>query len=132
MNTDARDSADTGWTLDVSNKPQHVFRSLGELYRYRYLLTLFVYRDLVTTYKQTILGPVWILLQPLLITFAFVFTFSGILGVSTSDTPPVLFYLSGIICWGVFAEVFTRTSTVFVSTSGYPANRTGSSSFLLH
>lgn len=105
------------WSLDISNKPKFVIFALRELYQYRYLLGLFVYRDLVTTYKQTILGPAWILLKPLLTTFAFVAAFSGILGVSTDSTPPVLFYLSGIICWGLFAEIFTMTSTVFIDSA---------------
>jgi len=117
MSTDSQDDAGAGWTLDISDKPRHFFRSLEDLHRYRYLLTLFVYRDLVTTYKQTILGPAWILLQPLLTTLAFVVTFSGILGVSTDDTPPLLFYMCGIICWSLFAEVFTKTSTTFVDNA---------------
>lgn len=87
------------------------------MYQYRYLLGLFVYRDLVTTYKQTILGPAWIVLKPLLTTLAFVAAFSGILGVSTDETPPILFYLSGLICWGAFSEIFTMTSTVFVDNA---------------
>lgn len=117
MKQDAKDSAETGWTLDISDKPRHFIHSLDELFRYRYLLSLFVYRDLVTVYKQTILGPAWIVLQPLLTSLAFVAAFSGIMGVSTDDTPPLLFYMCGIVCWGLFSEVFTKTSTTFIDNA---------------
>ena len=111
-NTDADD-----WSLDISADSRFGMSSITELYQYRYLLFKFVYRDFVTIYKQTVLGPAWILLKPLLTTVAFAAAFTGILGLSTEGIPPILFYLSGILCWGLFADVFSMTSTVFVDNA---------------
>ena len=117
MSKGTSNGSDTEWTLDISDEPKHFIHSIKNLHGYRYLLALFVYRDLVTTYKQTILGPAWIVLQPLLTTLAFVAAFSGIMGISTANIPPMLFYMSGIICWSLFSEVFTKTSTTFVDNA---------------
>ncbi|XZF13829.1 ABC transporter permease [Chitinophagaceae bacterium MMS25-I14] len=86
---------------------------LGEVWRYRDLLLLLVRRDFVATYKQTILGPVWFFLQPVLTTLTFVIIFGNIAGISTDGLPQVLFYMSGITLWNYFAECLNRTATVF-------------------
>jgi lipopolysaccharide transport system permease protein len=86
---------------------------LKDLFKYRYLLFQLVYRDLVASYKQTILGPAWLIIHPILTTCIFTFTFGKIIKVSTGGIPQPLFYLSGIICWNYFSECLNRTSTVF-------------------
>jgi len=96
-------------------EPQHSLLNLqlGEIWRYRDLLLLMVRRDFVATYKQTILGPIWFFLQPILTTLTFTVIFGRIAGLSTDGLPMVLFYLAGITLWNYFSECLTRTSTVF-------------------
>src|SRR4051812_23473959 len=77
---------------------------LKEIWKYRDLLTLLVKRDFVSTYKQTILGPLWFFLQPLLTTLMFTLVFGRIAGLSTDGLPTILFYLSGITLWNYFAD----------------------------
>jgi lipopolysaccharide transport system permease protein len=86
---------------------------LKEIWKYRDLLTLLVKRDFISTYKQTILGPLWFFLQPLLTTLMFTLVFGRIAGLSTDGLPTILFYLSGITLWNYFADCLSRTSTVF-------------------
>jgi lipopolysaccharide transport system permease protein len=91
---------------------------LKEIWRYRDLLILLVKRDFVATYKQTILGPLWFFLQPLLTTLMFTLVFGRIAGLSTDGLPSVLFYLSGITLWNYFAECLNRTANVFKDNEG--------------
>jgi lipopolysaccharide transport system permease protein len=86
---------------------------LADVWRYRDLLMLMVRRDFVSFYKQTILGPFWFFIQPLLTTIIFTFVFGRMAGISTDGLPPVLFYLAGVTSWNYFAECLTKTSTVF-------------------
>ncbi len=86
---------------------------LMEIWRYRDLLLLLVKRDFVATYKQTILGPVWFFLQPVLTTLTFTLIFGRIAGLSTDGVPMMLFYMAGITIWNYFAECLNRTATVF-------------------
>ena len=88
---------------------------LRELWRYRDLITLFVWRDFVSLYKQTVLGPVWHILQPLLTTLTFTVVFGGVAGLSTEGLPPFLFYMAGIIGWNYFATCLTNTSRTFIA-----------------
>jgi len=88
---------------------------LGELWRYRDLITLFVWRDFVSLYKQTVLGPVWHILQPLLTTLTFTVVFGGVAGLSTEGLPPFLFYMAGIIGWNYFATCLTNTSRTLIA-----------------
>ncbi len=90
------------WTLNVE-----------EIWNYRDLLFIWMRRDILSIYKQTILGPVWFILQPLLTTITYVFIFSRIAKLSTLGLPPAIFYLSGIIMWSYFAECITKTATFF-------------------
>jgi lipopolysaccharide transport system permease protein len=86
---------------------------LGELWRYRDLIYLFVRRDFVAQYKQTILGPAWHILQPLLTTIVFTIVFGRIAKIPTDGVPPFVFFLSGTVVWTYFANVITDTSVTF-------------------
>lgn len=87
--------------------------NLREVWHYRDLLQMFVKRDFITFYKQTILGPLWFIVQPLLTTLIYIILFGNIAKLSTDGIPQVLFYLSGITIWNYFSESLTKTSTVF-------------------
>lgn len=87
----------------------------AELWQYRDLYALFVKRDIITQYKQTILGPTWFLIQPMLTTIMYVIVFGGIAGISTDGLPQALFYLAGILCWQYFADCLNKTSATFTT-----------------
>jgi lipopolysaccharide transport system permease protein len=91
--------------------------SLREFWAYRDLVWLFVRRDFVANYKQTILGPLWYFVQPLLTTVVFTFVFGRIAKISTDGIPDFLFYLSGTVCWGFFSGCLTLTSDTFVANA---------------
>ncbi len=86
---------------------------LKDVWQYRDLLWLLVRRDFVSFYKQTILGPLWFFIQPLLTTIMFTFVFGRLAGISTDELPQPLFYMAGITAWNYFADCLTKTSTVF-------------------
>lgn len=90
---------------------------LGELLRYRDLILLFVRRDFVAVYKQTILGPLWYLIQPLLTTITFTIIFGRIASLPTDELPQFLFYMSGTVVWSYFAACLTKTSETFVQNA---------------
>jgi lipopolysaccharide transport system permease protein len=89
----------------------------GELWKYRDLIGLFVRRDFVSIYKQTILGPVWYFIQPLLTTIVFTVIFGNVAKLPTDGVPPFLFYLSGVIAWRYFADCLNNTSNTFVANA---------------
>jgi lipopolysaccharide transport system permease protein len=89
-----------------------------EIWRYKDLIILFVRRDFVSVYKQTILGPLWFFIQPLLTTITFTFIFGNFAKISTNGIPPLIFYLSGLTFWNYFASCLTATSNTFVSNAG--------------
>lgn len=91
---------------------------LGEVWRYRYLIMLFVRRDFVAIYKQTVLGPVWFLLQPLVSTLVFTVIFGQIAKIPTDGIPNILFYMSGIVIWNYFSTCLNSTSNTFVANAG--------------
>ncbi len=101
------------WTEVIRPQTGLLDINLPEVWRYRDLLTLLVRRDFVATYKQTILGPIWFFLQPLLTTIMFVVVFGRIAQISTDGLPMLLFYLSGITVWNYFSECLNKTATVF-------------------
>jgi len=105
------------WTLIIQPKRGWLDLRLGELWRYRDLVMLFVRRDFVSVYKQTILGPLWYLIQPLLTTITFTVIFGNIASLPTDGLPPFLFYLSGTVIWQYFAECLNKTSVTFVSNT---------------
>ena len=90
---------------------------LGEIWRYRDLLLLFVRRDFVAKYKQTILGPVWFLIQPLFQTAVLAVVFGGMAGLSTDGIPPILFYLAGVTAWNYFSNCLRTTSNTFTANA---------------
>lgn len=90
----------------------------GELWSYRDLLFLFIKRDITVTYKQTILGPLWFFLQPILTTLMFLLVFGRIAGISTGGVPPFLFYLGGLTIWNYFSESLRLTTDTFVKNAG--------------
>lgn len=101
------------WNLEIKPK-RHVFDiNFKEIWDYRDLLMMFVKRDIVTVYKQTVLGPVWFFVQPIMTMFVYIFVFGNIAGISTDGIPKALFYLSGIVLWNYFSESFTQTSDTF-------------------
>jgi len=91
---------------------------LDEIWQYRDLLWIFVKRDFTTFYKQTILGPLWFFIQPLISTIVFTIIFNRVAGISTDGIPPFLFYMSGIIAWNYFASCLTSTSGTFTTNAG--------------
>lgn len=110
--------SDKNW--DLSIKPRkHLFDiNLKELWRYRDLIMLFVRRDFVAKYKQSILGPLWFIIQPLLTTIMFVVVFGNIAGIPTDGLPKMLFYMSGIVCWTYFSTSLSTTSDTFIANAG--------------
>lgn len=86
---------------------------LRGLWRYRDLYYMYIKRDIVTQYKQTILGPLWYIIQPLLTTIMYMFVFGGLAGISTDGIPQPLFYMAGITMWNYFSTCFTSCSEVF-------------------
>ncbi len=94
------------------------FTPWRDLYAYRDLLWLMVWRDIVARYKQTILGPLWFIVQPLLTTFVFTLVFDRMAGIPTGGVPPTLFYLCGLLPWSYFAQTFQSTSSSLVQNAG--------------
>jgi lipopolysaccharide transport system permease protein len=101
------------WTEIISPQTGLFDLRLGEVWRYRDLLMLMVRREFVATYKQTILGPIWFFIQPILTTLTFVLVFGRIAGIPTDGVPMLIFYLAGITLWNYFSDSLNRTSTIF-------------------
>lgn len=101
------------WTEVIEAKGSWLDLHLQHIWYYRDLLVMFVRRDFIATYKQTILGPLWFFIQPLLTTLVFTVVFGKFAGVSTDNQPKLLFFLSGVTIWNYFADSFTKTATVF-------------------
>lgn len=101
------------WDLVIEGRGSLLDLKASEVWHYRDLLLMFVKRDFVSFYKQTILGPLWFFIQPLFTTITFTFIFGNLAGLSTDGLPQPLFYLAGITAWNYFGECITKTSTVF-------------------
>lgn len=106
------------WDLVIEPKTTLFDLNLSEVWRYRDLMFLFVKRDFIAQYKQTILGPIWHLIQPILTTIMFLLVFGRIAKISTDGMHPILFYLSGITLWTYFSACLTNTSNTFVANAG--------------
>jgi len=106
-------SVDNSWQKVIRPKHSLFDLKLGEVWQYRDLLEMFVKRDIITVYKQTVLGPIWYIVQPIMTTAIYVLVFGNIAGISTDGLPQVLFYLSGVVLWNYFSETFTNTSKTF-------------------
>ncbi len=111
-------NADENWDLIIKPKSSLLNIGIKQLWRYRDLLLLFVKRDFVSVYKQTILGPLWLIIQPILTTLTFTVIFTNVAKIGTNDIPPVLFYLSGITLWTYFSDCLNKTSNTFIANAG--------------
>ena len=106
------------WTTVIKPKNGLFEVDLKEIWKYRDLLTLFVKRDIITQYKQTILGPLWFFIQPAITVIMYMVVFGGIAGIPTDGVPQPLFYLAGVCMWHYFSDCLTKTSNTFVANSG--------------
>jgi lipopolysaccharide transport system permease protein len=112
------DSKDTDkWDLYIKPKRGWFNIEIGEIFRYKDLILLFVKRDFVTFYKQTILGPLWYIIQPLFNTLVFTFIFGKVAKIPTDGVPPFLFYLSGTVVWSYFSHCLNETSNTFTTNA---------------
>ncbi|MDC3242875.1 ABC transporter permease, partial [Flavobacteriaceae bacterium] len=109
MNTDIEDD----WLYTISSKRKLIDLNFKEIWQYKDLLFLFVKRDIVTLYKQTILGPLWYLIQPLFTSVVFTLVFNNLGDIKTGGIPPFLFNLAGITAWNYFKDCLTNTSNTF-------------------
>ena len=107
-----------GWTTEIRPKDSLLSVDFKEIWRYRDLMMLFVKRNIITQYKQTVLGPLWFLIQPLMTTVMYMVVFGGIAKISTDGLPQPLFYLAGISFWQYFADCLNKTSNTFVNNAG--------------
>ena len=101
------------WDLIIKGHTSLFDLKFKDLWNYRDLLLMFVKRDFVSFYKQTILGPLWFFIQPIFTTLVFTFVFGTLAGISADGLPRQLFYLAGITSWNYFSDCLTKTSTVF-------------------
>jgi len=101
------------YTTVIKPKNRLLELNLKEIWQYRDLFSMFVKRNIITQYKQTILGPAWFVIQPALTTIMYMVVFGGIAGISTDGLPQPLFYLSGIVCWQYFSDCLNKTSSTF-------------------
>lgn len=107
------ENLDQDWLFEITPKNKFFSLNLKEVWQYRDLLLLFVKRDVVTVYKQTILGPLWYLIQPLFTSITFTIIFNKVAGITTGTVPPFLFNLAGIMVWNYFTACLTDTSDTF-------------------
>ena len=105
------------WTTSIGKGDSNSF-SFKELWRYRDLLFLFVRRDFVKEFKQTILGPLWFIIQPIFQTIILIFVFGKVGGLGPNGIPQITFYLAGTIVWNLFADCLLKTSEVFRANAG--------------
>lgn len=105
------------WTEEIKAQDSLMSINFKELWHYRDLLLMLVKRDFITFYKQTILGPIWFFIQPILTMAIYVVLFGQVAKLSTDGVPKIVFYLSGIIIWNYFSDALTKTSTVFKDNS---------------
>jgi lipopolysaccharide transport system permease protein len=108
---------DSRWDTVIVPKVSLFDFNFREIWEYRDLLFILVKRDIITIYKQTVLGPIWFFLSPLMTVAVFTFVFSSIARISTNGIPAPLFYLAGTTCWNYFQACFTGTSSTFVANA---------------
>ena len=106
------------WTMIIRPQEKLWKINLKEVWAYRDLITLFVKRNIVVQYKQTILGPLWYLIQPVLTVIMNMVVFGGIAHMSTDGIPQALFYMAGNVCWFYFSDCLNQTSNTFVANQG--------------
>jgi len=105
------------WKVEISPHRRAFAIPVREIFSYRDLLYLFVRRDFVANYKQTVLGPIWFLIQPILTTIMMVFVFGNLAGIPTDGLPSVLFYLGNLVLWGYFSSSFNKNAATFQSNA---------------
>ena len=105
------------WTTEITPRDRLLALNWRELWRYRDMFVLFVDRNFRTAYKQTVLGPLWFIITPVLSVLVYVMVFGGIANIPTDGVPPILFYLLGISVWGYFASCVSATSDSFVTNA---------------
>lgn len=110
--------ANDTWLYEITPKRKLIDLNFKEIWRYRDLLILFVKRNIVTVYKQTILGPLWYFIQPLFTAITFTLVFNNIANIPTGNVPPFLFNLAGITAWNYFSQCLTGTSDTFRANAG--------------
>lgn len=115
--TEPREPATGSWDLVIEPTTRWFDLRLGDLWRYRDLVAMFVWRDFAASYKQTVLGPLWHIIQPLLTALTFTVIFGRIAQLPTDGLPPFLFYMTGNVIWGYFAACLTSTSATFTSNA---------------
>ena len=101
------------WDIVIENRSNLFSLRLSEVWKYRDLLRMYVKRDIITVYKQTVLGPLWFIIQPLLTTIMFMFVFGSIAKISTDGVPQAVFYLAGLVCWNYFQDCLSKCSDTF-------------------
>lgn len=111
-------SSQENWDIVIKPKGKRFSLNLKEVWQYRDLLQMYIRRDIVTMYKQTILGPLWFIIQPIFTTIMYMFVFGGIANISTDGLPQMLFYLSGVLSWSYFSECMNRSSATFSGNAG--------------
>lgn len=118
MNVHTMHPSSQNWTEVIKPRTNLFDLRLKELWQYKDLVAMFVRRDFVSNYKQTILGPLWFFIQPLLTTIMFTFVFGKIAGFAPKGIDPLAFYMAGVTIWNFFSENLNRTSTVFRDNAG--------------
>jgi lipopolysaccharide transport system permease protein len=110
-------SENVEWTEVIEPRSSLFDWKLKEVWNYRDLLRMFVRRDFVASYKQTILGPLWFFIQPIFTTITFTIVFGNFAGISSDGQPRMVFYMAGLTLWNYFSECFTKASTVFTTNA---------------
>ncbi len=105
------------WTIEIKPYSSLFDINFKEIWQYKDLLQMFIRRDIITQYKQTILGPAWFIIQPILTTLIYLIVFGKIAKISVGSVPPILFYLAGITMWNYFSDCLNRTSNTFTSNT---------------
>lgn len=106
------------WDIVIKPREKGFKLNLREVWRYRDLLYMYIHRDFVATYKQTILGPLWFFIQPIFTTIIFMIVFGGIAQIPTDGLPPMLFYMAGQVCWNYYTDCLGRSSSTFGGNAG--------------
>lgn len=116
-NYDIQEKEQLEWSTIIEPHQNLLDINLKEIWRYRDLLMLLVRRDFIAFYKQTILGPIWFFVQPMLTTLMYLLVFGRIAKLSTDGIPPILFYIAGVTCWSYVQESLTKTSDTFIANA---------------
>ena len=106
------------WDIIIKPHSRNFSLNYKEVWKYRDLIKRYIHRDIVTAYKQTVLGPIWYLIQPFFMAAMYMFIFGGIANISTDGLPHMLFYMSGILCWNYFGDCLGKAQSTFTANAG--------------